>query len=159
MRKIKSKKENRIRFLGELKTTKQIIEHGKREGYGSDFDQIFYKELERQLITFFGKWGYHLDIPVEKAGDMKIIAFGASKHDFWGAYDPEDGTWAFQATLAYLPEHIIEYLVLHELCHYCVPNHGEEFQKLMKTHMPDYLERLNELEGIEERNRDNKWLV
>ena len=158
MRKIKKSNVVRLRFLGDLKTVKQIEIYGRNQGYGNDFDSIFYKELEKQLINAFGKWGYNLNIPVEKVNNMKILKFGATKHDFWGAYDPEDDTWAFQATMVYLPKHLIEYLVLHELCHYFIFNHGKDFDNMMRMHMPDFLDKLNELEEIELKANTKNWL-
>lgn len=50
--------------------------------------------------------------------------------------------------LCWLPPHLAEYVVCHELAHLKVFNHGKEFKALMTQHMPDWREREKELDAI-----------
>ena len=43
--------------------------------------------------------------------------------------------------LAEKPLGCIEYVVLHELVHTAVPDHGEKFKAMMDRYMPDWKER------------------
>jgi predicted metal-dependent hydrolase len=49
--------------------------------------------------------------------------------------------------LRYVPPHLAEYVVCHELVHLIELNHGEGFQALMTAHMPDWRERDRELDA------------
>jgi predicted metal-dependent hydrolase len=49
--------------------------------------------------------------------------------------------------LRWLPRHLAEYVVCHELVHLIELNHGAGFQALMTTHMPDWRERERELDS------------
>lgn len=42
----------------------------------------------------------------------------------------------------------IEYIVLHELLHYVIPNHSKDFYNLLDKYMPDWKARKKELSGI-----------
>ena len=48
--------------------------------------------------------------------------------------------------LTWLPRHLAEYVILHELAHLQVFNHGKEFKRLMGQHMPDWEARDRELD-------------
>ena len=43
---------------------------------------------------------------------------------------------------------IIDYIVLHEFCHLKYKNHTKSFYNMLKTYMPDYEEKVKELNGI-----------
>ena len=47
--------------------------------------------------------------------------------------------------LARKPEACIEYVVVHEFCHFLVPNHSRDFYALLSRHLPDWKERRNRL--------------
>jgi len=42
----------------------------------------------------------------------------------------------------------IEYIVLHEFCHLKYKNHTKSFYNMLKTYMPDYEEKVSQLNGI-----------
>jgi predicted metal-dependent hydrolase len=42
------------------------------------------------------------------------------------------------AKLLFLPPEIVDYVMIHELCHVTVMNHSAEFWKLVRKHCPDY---------------------
>ena len=47
--------------------------------------------------------------------------------------------------LVKLTDDLIEYVVLHEMCHLMYLNHGPRFYRLMETYMPDWKERRRQL--------------
>jgi hypothetical protein len=49
-------------------------------------------------------------------------------------------------SLAGVPRHLAEYVILHELVHLRVFNHGKDFKAEMTKHMPDWAERDRELD-------------
>lgn len=62
----------------------------------------------------------------------KICKIGKSR-SAWGSCS-SSGTIILSCYLMLLPENLIEYVLLHELCHTVHPNHGADFWSLMDVH-------------------------
>lgn len=58
----------------------------------------------------------------------------------WGSCSSK-GNITLNTALCYLPRPLAEYVVLHELVHLRVFNHGKAFKAMMSEHMPDWRER------------------
>lgn len=56
------------------------------------------------------------------------------------------GYFTFNAELLGMDKSLGEYVILHELLHYHVPNHGKLWKTLMEAHMPDYEKRSDKLQ-------------
>ncbi len=63
----------------------------------------------------------------------------------WGSCNVKTKKITFNLQLAKTPVKLIEYVVLHEILHIKVPNHGAEFQRLITEYMPDRKARKKEL--------------
>ena len=59
-----------------------------------------------------------------------------------------NGYFTFNAELLGMERFLGEYVILHELLHYHVPNHSKLWKSLMEAHMPDYEKRIAKLEKI-----------
>lgn len=58
------------------------------------------------------------------------------------------GTLSFNDELVGMPRELGDYVIVHELLHFSVPNHGKLWKSLMRAHLGDYetlAERLNQL--------------
>ena len=58
----------------------------------------------------------------------------------WGSCSYQNALH-FTFRLLYAPKEIIDYVVVHELCHTKEKNHGAKFWSLVKTYCPDYKEK------------------
>lgn len=58
----------------------------------------------------------------------------------WGSCRA-DGRLVFNKLLKFLPFELIEYVVLHEMCHLKIKNHRKEFYNLVKTVCHDFKEK------------------
>lgn len=56
----------------------------------------------------------------------------------WGSCSV-DRNLNFNYKLLFLPDHLRDYIVVHELCHLRVLNHSPQFWKEVETILPDYL--------------------
>ena len=58
----------------------------------------------------------------------------------WGSCDVKTHDICFSAYLLLLPEWCVEHVVVHELAHLIVPNHGKEFYAVMDKYFPRWKE-------------------
>lgn len=58
------------------------------------------------------------------------------------------GYFSFNIELLGMERSLGEYVILHELLHYHVPNHGKLWKSLMEAHMPDHETREKELKNF-----------
>lgn len=85
------------------------------------------------------QWAQILDV------HPKTIAYRNMKSR-WGSCQPETGRICFNIRLALYPPECLEYVVVHELCHFLEPNHGPGFHALMDHVMPDWPARKKKLQ-------------
>ena len=58
----------------------------------------------------------------------------------WGSCSPS-GRLAFNWRLALAPFDVLDYVVVHELCHLLVPNHSKRFWRLVESRRPGWREQ------------------
>ncbi|MBI1376801.1 MAG: DUF45 domain-containing protein [Frankiales bacterium] len=66
----------------------------------------------------------------------------------WGSCTPADAAIRLSDRLAAMPEHVVDYVLLHELVHLLVPGHGPQFEAWM-TRYPRLLEARAFLAGVD----------
>jgi len=85
----------------------------------------------RELVT---------DVAEEEAEWLGVayrrIRIGGQR-TLWGSCSPR-GTLSFNWRLALAPAEVLDYVVVHELCHLKEMNHGPRFWKLVAEQSPDW---------------------
>jgi predicted metal-dependent hydrolase len=65
----------------------------------------------------------------------------------WGGMSPK-GVLSLNLDLIRAPLECLDYVIIHELCHIRVPNHGPRFWNLLETVLPDWRKRKDKLEHL-----------
>ncbi len=63
------------------------------------------------------------------------------------------GNLNFNYRLIFLPDHLSDYIIIHELCHLREMNHGPAFWTLVARECPEYLSCIAELRQLERATR------
>lgn len=102
--------------------------------------QWYRRELKDAAAVYLPKWerisGLHASSWQIK--DMKTR---------WGTCNVQSSKIWLSLRLAQYPPECLEYVIMHELAHLAVPNHGAEFKALLDRFMPDWRERQKILRG------------
>ncbi len=61
-----------------------------------------------------------------------------------------NGRLTLSTDLLALPEALREFVIVHELVHLLVPNHGRVFKSFMAAYLPDWEERQHHLQALPE---------
>lgn len=81
------------------------------------------------------EWAQKLDAPV------RMIALRPMKRK-WASCS-SNGNLNFNRELLELDKELGDYVIVHELLHFSIPNHGKLWKSLMRAHLGDY-ERLEQ---------------
>lgn len=65
----------------------------------------------------------------------------------WGSCLPKKGIITLNKRLLEAPRNCIEYVVMHEFCHFIHPNHSKHFYTFLSMLMPDWKERKKTLDA------------
>lgn len=65
----------------------------------------------------------------------------------WGEYHPSKNIVVLNAELVVAPMECIDYVIIHELSHALISDHGPEFYNLLTRRLPRWRDLKNELEG------------
>ncbi|MFW6210167.1 MAG: M48 family metallopeptidase [Patescibacteria group bacterium] len=116
-----------------------------------------HKEAARQLIhTRLAHHNAHYQL------HWRRVAVKAQRGR-WGSCSSL-GNLNFNYRLLFLPEHLREYIIVHELCHLRELNHGPRFWALVAERCPDYRAARQELatldrSGLSLRLGEERWLT
>jgi predicted metal-dependent hydrolase len=72
----------------------------------------------------------------------------------WGSLS-KNGTVILNANLIKIPENIIDYIIIHELCHLLIQGHSRKFWYLLHKYVPDYQDKVEWLTINTERLIEN----
>jgi predicted metal-dependent hydrolase len=80
----------------------------------------------------------------EREADRLGVAFRririGGQRTLWGSCSAR-GTLSFNWRLVLAPPDVVDYVVVHELCHLLVPNHSQSFWSLVERHRPGWREQ------------------
>lgn len=92
--------------------------------------EAVFGEIISELYPMFRKYG--VDTPILRIRDMETR---------WGSCLAKKGIITLNKRLIEAPRNCIEYVVMHELCHFIHPNHSKQFYSFLTMLMPDWRQR------------------
>ena len=152
---LKTKKEKGINILGREVELRIISSDLKRIRLTENSLYIYTNESSKSFIEKI-----LLDWKIEKLKEIlekhleKYTTLLETKIDYykikklssaWGIYHKRENYISFNFDLIEKEEPLIEYVVLHELCHIFHMDHQKGFWSLVEKYMPDYKERRKKL--------------
>lgn len=101
--------------------------------------QIVFEEIMKEIYIQFKQ--YNIEYPQLKIRKMSTK---------WGVCRPKSKIITLNSYMIQAPKECIEYVVIHEFCHFIHPNHSKDFYKCMEGFLPDWKEKKKLLEEIVE---------
>ena len=125
-------KENWIRQKVKLQKENAMKRQEKREM--PEAEKKYYRNLAREVLG--ARTGYYARKMGVTYGRISI----REQKTRWGSCSSE-GNLNFNCRLLFVPDRIVDYVVIHELAHRKFMNHSKAFWKEVEKYMPDYKEQ------------------
>ena len=103
--------------------------------------QVVFEEIMKKVYEQFKQ--YNIDYPQLKIRKMSTK---------WGVCRPRACIITLNSYMIQAKKECIEYVVIHEFCHFIHPNHSKNFYSLMESFIPDWKEKKQLLEESVEFN-------
>ena len=155
--KITFAKGSKIPFRGKIYSIKIIPNSQEKVKVSGKFIEFHIKQKRhttKQISQMYQRW---LKAKAEKIFARAIEKFSKKLSvkprkivvkqlkGRWGS-TTEQGQINLNSNLLKAPQSVINYVVLHELCHLKIKEHSDRFWNLLSKHMPNYEKQLNWLE-------------
>jgi hypothetical protein len=98
-------------------------------------------EVRKEAAILIEKWQQRLNVQVNRL-------FVQAMTRQWGSCNQATRNIRLNTHLAQKPKECLDYIVLHELTHLRLPNHGQEFTDLLNFYLPDWTERRRLLNSL-----------
>lgn len=116
------------KFRKEAENAAEAIE------YPEEYVRQVFSEIVGEIYPAFAEYG--VGYPTLRIRKMKSR---------WGSCIPAKGVITLNTKLMAYSRRCIEYVVMHEFCHFMEPNHSVRFYEWLTMMMPDWRERKAEL--------------
>lgn len=97
-------------------------------------DRWYRKQLKAAIPALIAKWEPIMGMRVNKWTVRRM-------RTKWGTCKAESSHITFNLELAKKDPAAVEYILVHEMCHFRERGHGDRFVRLMNSHMPDWQSR------------------
>ena len=114
-----------------------------------DVDLSFIKPRSNDIIKFYQKLAgkklpeFVKELVTKTKLKCKSVKLSSSRR-IWGSFD-RNFNMKLNWRLIILPKPLIDYIIIHELCHGIELNHSKAFWSNVEKHCPDYKQRKKEL--------------
>lgn len=132
----------RAEILAEISSHQAWIEnHMERAAYRAQETEVNTKFTQEEIRQMADMAASVIPPKAERYAQMLGVNYGRitirSQRTRWGSCSSK-GNLNFNCLLTQVPEHVMDYVVVHELCHLIEMNHSKRFWNLVEQIMPDY---------------------
>lgn len=120
---------------GRSKITRRALVVGRTDLAGSTIEEEVKRLYFEEARRYFKK---KLDVFAEKMGVEYSGVTVKHKSSSWGSFSGKTRRVHMNVLLMLAPAEVIDYVLIHELCHARVPGHGRDFWQMVEEHCPDY---------------------
>ncbi len=96
------------------------------------------RQIQAELPALLARWQAVFGVRLRSCTCRRMISR-------WGRCTPAEKSVRLSTELARLPRRFLEYILVHELCHFFVPGHDGRFYELLSRHVPDWRKLSDEL--------------
>ncbi len=100
-----------------------------------------YWEDKEEFRSCVREWAKKLDI------EIRTVSLRPMRNK-WASYSQRNDLLLFNTELLDVERKVGEYVIVHELLHFRVPNHGKLWKSLMRAHLGDYSSSEDKLRAI-----------
>ena len=122
---------DRIRITTKGETTPENVKKLLDRWYRAQAEIVFNERLGACLR----RMSKNIPLPPLRIRPMKTL---------WGSLSPH-GSMTLNLWLVTMPLEYVDYVIMHELCHFTFKSHGPRFWKLLERFLPDWRERRKKL--------------
>lgn len=104
-------------------------------------DDFYRRQLRQRVQPLVARW--------EKTMNVQVAALGIKRmRTRWGTCNPEAGRIWLNLELARKPVECLEYILVHEMCHFFERTHNDRFIHLMNRHLPAWRAHRDQLNSL-----------
>jgi len=126
-------KDNKVSVLGKYHQLMKQIQEARQ----TPVNDSSYEGFLEIVTKYSGRFSKQLDV------EIKAIKYRKMKRR-WGSCR-SDGIITFNSFLQFVPEHLIAYIIYHELAHLVVKGHNKQFKAIIARQFPNYRQLDKEL--------------
>lgn len=115
-----------------------VYHHDIMRTVDSYLKELLYDYIQERIIYYLS---YHFDL------NMPSIVIKSYKRR-WGSCYYKENKVTFNIALVHLDKELIDYVIVHELCHFLQPNHSQQFYHEIEKRIPDYQIKIKRLKEI-----------
>lgn len=136
---VKQSEQESAKLIG-----KHLVIEADTSTISSDVRRVVLDWYRARAADIFHRKASHLleTMAAHGVGEAKITLRWMTRR--WGSCTPSKRI-ILNPLLVINPIDCVEYVIAHEMCHLKVPNHGDEFYRLLSTVMPDWQNRRDRL--------------
>lgn len=130
--------------LRDMKKKKCVIHESFLYVYHQNIQEVVENYLKAILMAYITEYIKQRQNVISRVPEITIRKMKSR----WGSCFTTRNKVSFNFALVHLDRDLIDYVIVHELCHFIEANHSPLFYQEVEKHMPDYKQRIKRLKEV-----------